>query len=554
MRHAAPLLALLCAMPFPATAAVTTFDLASNLVTIPSVSYAGQTLKVTLKHQGNYVFTLYDYSAVTIAGDAVAHYDLTSDTLNIPAVQVGSDSYVDVVLKHDGKGSFVVTAATAVPAALVQDIQVLMQTRDALYGSSVPPAVAVLPLLDQCWRHDGVDRGTIAAGHPAGDVDDIGRVTEKITVTATRLRANPNGSTRREIDIEFDVRHADGSVTPAVKDTLITGSSAGSHRCPSDQNEAALRFYGNQRLAGVSTGWRTARASGYSIQTGFALTPATAWRRDMQFQVVDTACNAKYAIVSGPAIGSRKLLCPSLLRDAAELAGKRGNYLNLAIDHPFLQCRSASGGIAQADVANCTADGASGYDHGLSTATPNAIADANFAALGWVEQGVYSFQLYDDDGWKTVNGHAGRTPIATYHTLLPYVDGMSFVTAAAVIPELKPTTLTGPQLAANINSATPSPVDFSWSAFGTPPPGQNYRLLHGWNVHQGPKAGNPAGAAWPAYRSITQFVMSDGSVRKIDWPIAPRPAQQASKSYSDFTLQFRDPRTESEALSIVVLQ
>lgn len=554
MRHAALLAALLGATVLPATAEVTTFDATSNIVTIPSVSYAGQTLRVTLKHQGNYFFTLDSYAPATVAGAAVASYDHSTDTLNIPAVKVGSDTYVDIVLKHDGLGGFTVTAATPVPAETIQQIEVLMHNRDALYGIAVPTGTAATRFLDRCWRHNGVDSDAIAAGHPPGHDDDIGRSTEKITVTATRHRVNPNGSARREIDIEYDLRHADGSVTPGVKNTLITGSSAGSDRCPSDQNDATLRIYGNQRLAGVFTGWRTARASGYSIQTGFVLTPATAWRRDMQFQVVDTACNAKYAIVSGPAIGSRKLLCPSLLREAAELAGKRGNYLNLAIDHPFLQCRSASGGIAQADVANCTADGASGYDHGLSTASPNATADANFAALGWAEQGVYSFQLYDDDGWKTVNGHAGRTPIATYYTLLPYVDSMSFVTAAAVIPELRPTTLTGPQLAANINSATPSPVDFSWSTFGTPPPGQNYRLLHGWNVHQGPKTGNPAGAAWPAYRSITRFVMSDGSVRKIDWPIAPRPAQQASKSYSDFTLQYLNRRSGSEVLSVDVLQ
>ncbi|WP_284617077.1 hypothetical protein [Aquabacterium humicola] len=554
MRHAALLAALLGATVLPATAEVTTFDATSNIVTIPSVSYAGQTLRVTLKHQGNYFFTLDSYAPVTVAGAAVASYDHSTDTLNIPAVKVGSDTYVDIVLKHDGLGGFTVTAATPVPVETIQQIEVLMHNRDALYGIAVPTGAAATQFLDRCWRHNGVDSDAIGAGHPTGDYDDIGRSTEKITVTATRHRVNANGSTRREIDIEYDQRHADGSVTPGVKNTLITGSSAGSDRCPSDQNDATLRIYGNQRLAGVFTGWRTARASGYSIQTGFVLTPPTAWRRDMQFQVVDTACNAKYAIVSGPAIGSRKLLCPSLLRAAAELAGKRGNYLNLAIDHPFLQCRSASGGVAQADVANCAVDGASGYDHGLSTVSPNATADANFAALGWVEQGVYSFQLYDDDGWKTVNGQAGRTPIATYYTLLPYIDSVSFLKAAA-IPALSPTTLSGPQLAANVNSATPSPVDLSWGkSFLGSPEWTEYVLRGGWNVHQGPKSGNVGGAAWPAYRSIIHLTMDDGGGRQVNWPVAPQPAQQANKTYTDFTLRYLNRRTRSEALSALVMQ
>jgi hypothetical protein len=555
MRHPALLAALLGAMGLPAAAAVTTFDLATNIVTIPSVSYAGQTLRVTLKHQGNYVFVLQDYAAVTVAGDTVARYDHATDTLHIPAVTVGDASYVDVVLKHDGKGVFVPTAATALPSTLMQQIRSLVDARNAAYAAGTPTGAQAMQRHDRCWRHDGMDHDWVVNGNRAASWwRQIAPYLDNPVVAAWRTGVNADGSTRSEIDVEYDVRQADGSVTPGVKDRLISGSSAGSFRCPSEQVGADWRWYGNQQLAWARAGWRTARASGYSIGNGNPLLPGTVWRRDMQFPVTDPYCNARYVIVSGPGIGSRKLLCPKLLREAAELAGKRGNYLNLADDHPYLACRGAGGAAATADLANCTGEGASGYDFGYSTATPDAAADATFLALGWAEQGAYRFDLYDDDGWKSVNGQAGKTPIASHQLLLPYSEGLPFVNAATAIPALNPTALSNAQLAANVNSATPAPVDFSWSDLGNTPAGQDYRLYQGWNVHQGPRSGNPAGAAWPAHRSIVVFALADGSVRKLDWPIAPRPVDQASKTYTDFTLQWLNQRSGSEVLSVDVLQ
>ncbi|NRF68522.1 hypothetical protein HLB44_16120 [Aquincola sp. S2] len=554
MRIGVPLAALACAMAIPAVAAVTTFDPATGLVTIPSVDVGGSSfISVTLQHQGNYVFKLQSYVGLDTPMPAVASYDLTSETLTIPAVQVGDFTYLDVTLKHTGDLNFSLTGATQLEQSVVDEIRSIVVARDAGYAFSVPTGAAAVQYLDRCWRHDGVTRDAVAGGHPAGDAHDVGRTTEKITVTGSRRITNPNGSARREIHVELDVRHANGSVSKELPDRVISGSSSGTFRCPSEQAEEKLRFYGNQQFAGITAGWRTTRASGYSIVTGAPLSPPTVWRRDMQFQVIEPLGRTNYAVVTGPGIGSRKLISPYLMRSEPVLAGKRGNYINLASDHPFLMCRAPGNATPLASAADCVAEGASGYDVGLSAVTPNAAADAGFAALGWAQYGVYRFDLYEGDGWKIVNGHTGVTPLETYYRLLPYIDSMNFVNAATAIPALAPTTLTGPQLAANVNSATPSPVDFSWSAFSSPHSSQSFRLYQGWNVHQGPKTGNAAGNAWPAYRSITPFALADGSVRKIDWPIAPRPGEQASKTYSDFTLQYRDGRG-NEVLSVDVLQ
>lgn len=54
-----------------------------------------------------------------------------------------------------------------------------------------------------------------------------------------------------------------------------------------------------------------------------------------------------------------------------------------------------------------------------------ALSDARLAAVGIVA-GTYTFAIYNDDGWKTVNGQAGKTPIATYTAQLDSLP-ISFV-------------------------------------------------------------------------------------------------------------------------------
>jgi hypothetical protein len=46
------------------------------------------------------------------------------------------------------------------------------------------------------------------------------------------------------------------------------------------------------------------------------------------------------------------------------------------------------------------------------------LADQGFASQGWGAGGIYRFDVYNDDRWKTVNGHVNKTPIATYFDAL----------------------------------------------------------------------------------------------------------------------------------------
>lgn len=552
--QAAQAAALCCAMALPASAEVPTFDPATNLVRIPSVSVGADTYtSVTLRHQGDYVFTLQDFTPQVPAAPGIATYDTASALLSLPAVRVGEQTYLDVTLRNTGNFTFALQGATALAPALLDQVRATMASYDSLYANGLPSPTQAVSLYDQCWRHDGIDRSWVAAGHYAGGQDEIGRLTRNIQVAAVRSSVNTDGSARQEVDIEYDINHADGTVTRGAKNTLISGSSAGTLRCPSAQADERLRLLGNQAWAAVAVGSRTVRAEGYSISTGAPLSPPVVWRRDIQFWAIDPIGHSNYAVVSGPGLGSRKLLSPRLLRTAPELAGKRGNYLNIADDHPFMICRAPGNAVPLADVADCVGEGASGYDHGFSTATPNAAADANFAALGYLAGGAYRFDLYDDDGWKTVNGHAGRTPLSTRHVVLDHL-GLPFGLSTDVLPELRPQTLTMAQLQANVVSPAPVPVAFQWGQLGALPPGRAYALYYAWGVHQGPRTGNAAGAAWPAYRTIETFTPGPSATSYPAWPVLPLNPNQASKTYTDFTLQYRERGTAHEILSVIVMQ
>src|SRR5690606_5967088 len=59
-----------------------------------------------------------------------------------------------------------------------------------------------------------------------------------------------------------------------------------------------------------------------------------------------------------------------------------------------------------------------------------AAVDASFAGYGFEVNGVYTIKVYNDDGWKTVNGQAGKTPIATYTTKLNRLPASAVALAA----------------------------------------------------------------------------------------------------------------------------
>ena len=556
-----------------ACAQVTSFDAASNLVTIPSVSVGAATYtNVTLQHLGNYVFTLTGATEQKPAAPGVASYDAVTRVLSLPAVRVGDTTYLDVTLQDNGSFVLTLLGASVLPPSLAAEVAAFAKASEDLFATAVPASAAArFALTDSCWANNGrtrtnaiADWETNAAAYAARDAYLVGRKIQNIQVLAVRDRLNADGSSRREVDVQWDVVHRDGSVARASKETLISGSSSGTPGCTTPQTGTALRALGNQQLVQTSVRANNLREQRYSIANGAALSPAVRFRREVQFQITDPMGNATYVIVRGPGPTntidgvvypfSMKFLSPRLLRSAPELQGKAGNFLNWMDDDGFRNCRLASGAVPVVHIVDCVADGAPSNNWGWGpVATADATADQGFAAQGWVAGGVYRFDVYNDDGWKTVNGHAGKTPIATYHATLdrlPY----TFVEMADRYPVIDLGGLSGAQLAANANSATPAPLSLGWTRPATPPQWPLHHLYQVWEFHQGAKIGNPGTTFNPAYRTLTRAYPGTTATSTTSFPVTPRLPDQSSKTYTEYLLYYAEPGTFNTIQSRILLQ
>lgn len=556
-----------------AGAQVTSFDATTNVVTIPSVSVGAATFtNVTLQHLGNYVFTLTGATEQKPAAPGAANYDAVTGVLTLPAVRVGDTTYLDVTLQDNGQFVLTLLGATELPISLASDIAAFVKASEDLFATVVPSSGAArFAQTDACWAHNGRTRANAiadwnanAAEYAARDAYLVGRKVQNVQVLAVRNRVNLDGSSRREVDVQWDIVNRDGSMARASKETLISGSSAGTPACTTPQIGSALRAFGNQQLVQTAVRATNAREERYSITNGAALSPSVRFRRELQFQIVDPMGNANYVIVKGPGPTntidgvvypfSMKFLSPRLLRSAPELQGKAGNFLNWMDDDGFRNCRLASGAVPVVHIVDCVVDGAGSNVWGWGfTATPDAAADQGFAAQGWLAGGVYRFDVYNDDGWKTVNGHAGKTPIATYYATLdrlPY----TFVEMADRYPLINLGGLSGAQLAANANSATPAPLSLSWTRPATLPQWPLHHLFQVWEFHQGAKIGNPGTTFNPAYRTLTRAYPGTTATSMTNFPVTPRLPDQSSKTYTEYLLYFSEPGTFDTIQSRIVLQ
>jgi hypothetical protein len=565
--------AICAAVAFCAPADVTRFDAATGLVIIPSVQVGPDTyVDVRLQHRGSYVFDLAGATPGQAGSPGVGRYDLGSGVLSLPAVRVGADTYVDVTLQNHGNFVFSLIGASELPAQVRSGVDAHFDAFDALYATSVPDTGAKrVSLNDKCWRHDGRTRDTFASDWEAlllpyieSEVYKVGRRTTNRQVVAIRNRTNPDGSTRQEVDVEYDEQYRDGSSAVGQRTTLIGGSSLGTFRCPSAQAEARLRDYGNQQLVQTGVRSRNIREERYSIADGTPLSPPVRYIRSIQWLIADPEGTSTYVILSGPGpaatVGgssvpfSLKFISPRLISSAPELQGRTGNFVNMGAGEAFRFC--GGGSIPVASIADCHAQGAVSNAFGFPTATPNAAADTTFLSLGWVTGGWYRFDVYDDDGWKTVNGHAGRTPIATYWDRSTSL-GFTFAETAGGGPTSDPfPRISFPgktivQVRDNVLSASPAPEAVRWSGWLT---GFNaYRLDHGSETHVGPRTGNAAGVAYPGYRSINDNfpgAMADGNVR---WIVTPTVPGQNGKTYADFALTLSN-RNKSDVVSTLLFQ
>lgn len=539
------------------------YDATSGVLTIPSVSVGSATFtQVTLLNTGNYTFALQGASAQVPAAPATARYDTSTNVLWLPAVQVGGTTFLDVTLLNAGNYTFTLQGATALDAQLLADVRALMAADDALWAQAVPAAATRLSLTDSCYRADGrtkewiiADHLANAALHAARDAPVIGKRIENVRIVAVRDTVNPDASTRREVDAMVDIAYADGTRATGRVSTLISGSSSGTAGCTTPQTGPGWRFLGNQKWVGASVRVRNVRDERYALSNGAALSPAVNYRRDLQFQVTDPMGNATYVVITGPgptgtANGasvpfSLKLLSPLVLRSAPELAGKNGNYLNWLDDDSFRYCRISGSSVPVAEVADCAGQGATSNTWGTTTGTPNAAADASFDALGFVAGASYVVQVYKDDGWKTVNGHAGRTPIATYTATVPrlpytFVEMAGTGPTADAFPRMTATGMTAVQMRDNLMAASPQPMNLSWTALPAAPDGRAFGLWGLWEYFQGPKTGNANNASYPGYRSIA-YQHPGSQARSVSaMPVTAKPTDMSAKKYGEFTLQYLD--------------
>ena len=130
------------------------------------------------------------------------------------------------------------------------------------------------------------------------------------------------------------------------------------------------------------------------------------------------------------------MLSPRLFASEPSLATKTGNFTSYTADSTFSFCRNANGTFPDtAATANCTDGGARSTRFGVTMNLPliatggttdqAAFFDTLLSANGIVT-GTYTFKIYNDDGWKTTGGQAGKTPIATYTAQLDSLP-ISFV-------------------------------------------------------------------------------------------------------------------------------
>lgn len=557
--------AALLAISAGAQAQVTVYDGATNLVTIPSVSVGASTFtNVTLLNTGNFIFTLQGATEQKPAGPGVATYDGATNVLTLPAVKLGNDTYLDVTLLNTGNFVFSLQGATLLPQATVDEVKALLASFDAKWATAVPAdGTQATSLNDACYLSNGRTKAYLVADFDAdlaetraSEAYRIGATRTNVQVLALRNLRNSDGSSRREIDVQYDVVYKDGSTARDVKEVLVSGSTAGTPGCSTPQTGSTLRFLGNQKKVGFSLLARASREERYTIAAGVALSPSVRYRRDIRVGVTDPLGNATYVVVSGPGPAatvngvsvpwSWKMVSPRVMRAAPEMAGKVGNYTNFLDDDGFRYCGISGAGTPVASASDCLTFGAPGDNWGFGyTSTPDAAADKGFTDQGWVVGGVYKLDVYNDDGWKTVNGHAGKTPIATYYETMKSLP-RTFVEMAGSGPatdnfaRLNLGALGATGVRNNGMSATPAPISLSWN----PQPGlsstQPFRLLQGWEYVEGPKTGVVSPATWPRLRALGRTYPGPTATSFANWPVAAPLKDMANRSYFEYMLYHTD--------------
>ena len=420
-------------------------------------------------------------------------------------------------------------APTTEPA--LEAATALLAKYDALRATAIPATGAAnFALLDGCFLTQGFTKSFAVSDFDADPLAvasrqvEVGAIRSNIKVLAERTVTNADGTSRREIDIKFDTSFKDGSKRTATadsepNDTIISGSSSGAKlpdgsNCTTSESKSDWRSYGNRKLINANVVAYNQRYERTVLTTGLPSTPAIVYNKYIRFNVQDPANVAKYVTIAGPGIVAGtpaapialKMVSVRLLRDAPEFAGKNGNFVDWKDINHWQFCRNATNGLPSAETADCVAHGAVTNNWGFSNFPVPATLDASFDALGVVAGGEYTVKVYNDDGWKTVNGQLGKTPIAIYAIVLNSLPFSAVALAGAgVTTDLFPKVVTNSMTPAQISAAVLAKAAFSMALTWTPPGAMPDGKTLGWGGLFSFKQGKVDAAQGPFNPASRQF-------------------------------------------------
>lgn len=413
--------------------------------------------------------------------------------------------------------------------AALDAVKGFLAKRDAQVATAIGAnGAAVFSLSDGCSLADGrskaynVDEFNAEPLAVARGQAEVGSTRIAPVVVADRTETNPDLTTRREIDIKFVINYKDGSKNEVAENTIISGSSSGAKMadgstCATPDSKTDWRFYGNRKVVETAVVATNERIERTALATGLPVSPAVVYSKYITLFVSDPAKVATYAIVTGPGLGfgtaagksgSLKLLSVRLLRNAPELTGKRNNFVDWLDTDGFRLCSNAAGNdTAPADTVNCAADGGTGTSWGSYNRPSGIDLDTRFASLNINAGAVYTIDVYGDDGWKTVNGQLGKTPIASYKSTLDNAPLSAAALAgtgpaADLFARVTSSTKTAAEIATAVRAKAAISTGQTWTAPGAMPDGRAVALRRNWSFESGQASPAPSNATWPASRKL----------------------------------------------------
>lgn len=427
-------------------------------------------------------------------------------------------------------------------------VQKYVQATQDLTAKQLPSTGAErFALLDACYLGQGDTKTSLSAGWDATtqafSAHLVGRIITNVQIENERKTTNADGSSRHEVDIRFDEKYTDGTTATGQTETLVAGSTSGT--CATPQNSADLRALGDQRVVSVRLVSRNTSIVFHKFSDG-SPTGSAQVRREARFRVNDPANKATYAVASwtgASGFRSIKLLSPRIARDAPEMLGKRGNATYVDTD-TFRICPSDSGfTIANAATADCTQFGVRGDSLSNWVNTPyttEKLADADKSFTSWAPgtSTEVTFQIYADDGWKTVNGQQGKTPIATYKTTLrnnSYALA-DMANAPAAYPVLTGSSLTYAEIVA-ATKGTGGSTNLTWTVAKPPVGGLPFAASDAYSYRSGPSATGSGG--FPTIRALISVPLVSGAT-SVAQPIGGKPDGASATNYAEWGLTYVD--------------